>query len=66
MQKVKHDFKLENQEISLGNVYMIENCFTLFDHNSCLTFKLSTACSTLNQFEFNNQTPESNLIAIMQ
>ena len=49
MQKVKHDFQLANQEISFGNVYMIQNCFTLFDRNSCLTFKLSTACITLNR-----------------
>ena len=49
MQKVKHDFQDANQEISFGNVYMIQNCFTLFDRNSCLTFKLSTACSTLNR-----------------
>ena len=48
MQKVKHDFQVANQEILLGNVYMIQNCFTVFDCNSCLTFKLSTACSTLN------------------
>ena len=31
MQKVKHDFQLANKEISSGNVYMIRNCFTLFD-----------------------------------
>ena len=52
MQKVKHHFQVANQEISSGNVYMIQNswrnCFTLFDRNSCWTFKLSTACSTLN------------------
>ena len=28
---------------------MIQNCFTLFDRNSCLTFKLPTAFSTLNE-----------------
>ena len=47
MQKVKHDFQVANQEISFGNVYMIQNswqnCFTLFDRNSCLTFKLSSS-----------------------
>ena len=60
MQKVKHDFQVANQEMSFGNVYMIQNswqnCFTLFDRNSCLTFKLSTACSTLNRLKFHNQT----------
>ena len=49
MQKVKHDFQLANKEISSGNVYMIQKCFTLFECNSYLTFKLSTACSTLNE-----------------
>ena len=29
-----------------GNVCMLHNCFIFFDCNSCLTFKLSTACST--------------------
>ena len=33
MQKVKHDFQLVNKEILSGNVYMIQNCFTLFDSN---------------------------------
>ena len=41
MQKVKHDFQLANKEMSSGSVYMIQKCFTL-------NFKLSTACSTLN------------------
>ena len=49
MQKVKHDFQPANKEISSGNVYMIQKCFTLFECNSYLTFKLSTACSTLNE-----------------
>ena len=35
--KVKHDFQLANKEISPGNVYMIQKCFTLFDRTSCLT-----------------------------
>ena len=48
MQKVKHDFQPANKEISSGNVYMIQKCFTLFECNSYLTFKLSTACTTLN------------------
>ena len=30
-------------------VCMIQNGFTFFDRNSSLTFKLSTACSTLNR-----------------
>ena len=46
MQKVKHNFQVANQEILFGNVYMTQNswqnCFTLFDHNLCLMFKLST------------------------
>ena len=46
MQEVKHDFQVANQEISFENVYMIQNswqnCFTLFDRNSCLTFKPSS------------------------
>ena len=46
MQEVKHDFQVANQEISFGNVYMIlnsrQNCFTIFDRNSCLTFKRSS------------------------
>ena len=49
MQKVKHDFQLANKETSSVNVYMIQNCFTLFSRNSCLMFKLSTACSTLKK-----------------
>ena len=49
MQKVKHDFQPANKEISSGNVYMIQKCFTLFECNSYLSFKLSTACSTLNE-----------------
>ena len=28
---------------------MIQNGFALFDRNLCLTLKLSTACSTLNE-----------------
>ena len=32
MQKVKPDFQLANKEMS-GNVYMIPDCFTLFDCN---------------------------------
>ena len=58
MQKVKHDFQVANREISFGNVCMIQNCFIFFDRNSCLTFKLSTACSTtLNGCtKFYNQT----------
>ena len=43
MQKVKHDFQVA---VSFGNVCMIQNCFIFFHRNSCLTFKLSTACST--------------------
>ena len=37
---------------------IIQNCFIFFDRNSCLTFKLSTACSaTINRFtECYNQT----------
>ena len=35
---VKHDFQLANEEIWYGNVYMIQNTFTLFDRNSLLTF----------------------------
>ena len=57
MQKIKHYFQMANKEISSGNVYMIQIWFTLFDRNSCFTFKLSTAWSTLNQ---------SNSIAITQ
>ena len=50
MQKVTHNLQVANREISFGNVCMIQNCFIFFDRNSCLTFKLSTACSTtLNQ-----------------
>ena len=30
MQKVKDDFQQANKEILSGNVYMIQNCFTLF------------------------------------
>ena len=36
MQNVKHDFQVANQEISFGNVCMIQNGFTIFDRNSCL------------------------------
>ena len=54
MQKVKHDFQVVNREISFGNVCMIQNRFIFFDRNSCLTFKLSTACSTtLNRLYWN-------------
>ena len=42
MQKVKHDFQLANQEISFGNVYMIQNCFTLFDRNSIIKLQNQT------------------------
>ena len=56
MQKVKHDFQVANQEISFGNVCMIQNDFTVFDRNSCLWLKLSTACSTLKRLKFHNQT----------
>ena len=45
MQKVEHYFQVANQEKSFGNVCMIQNGFTFFDRNSCLAFKLSTACS---------------------
>ena len=31
------------------STYMIQNCVAPRDHNLCLTFKLSTACSTLNR-----------------
>ena len=43
LQKVKHHVQLGNQETSFGSVYMIQNYFTLFHRNSCLTFKLTTA-----------------------
>ena len=33
MQKVKHDFYLVNKKRLSGNVYKIQNCFTLFDSN---------------------------------
>ena len=36
--KVKHDFHVANQEISFGNICMVQNGFTqftLFDRNSC-------------------------------
>ena len=56
MQKVKHYFQVANLEISFGNVCMIQNCFIFFDCNSCLTFKLSTACSTTGCAKFYNQT----------
>ena len=49
MQKVKHGFQLANKDISSGNVYMVQNCFTLFDSNLRLKFKLSTAYNTLNE-----------------
>ena len=35
---------MANKEISSRNVYMIQNWFTLFDRNSCFTFKLSNFC----------------------
>ena len=35
MRKVKHDFQLANQEMSLRNAYMIQNCLTIFHRNSC-------------------------------
>ena len=50
MQKSKHDFEVANQEISFGNVYMIQNGFTFFDRNSCLTFKLSTAITQWKKY----------------
>ena len=56
MQKVKHDFQLANKEMLSGNIYMIQNCFALFDCNYVLTFKLSPACGTLNESVVNNQT----------
>ena len=59
MQKVTHNLQVANREISFGNVCMIQNCFIFSDHSSCLTFKLSTACSTtLNQLYLilDNQT----------
>ena len=34
MHKVKHDFQVSNQEISFGNVWMIQNGFTFFDPNN--------------------------------
>ena len=34
MQKVKRDFQVANKEILSANVYLIQNCFTLFDSNS--------------------------------
>ena len=49
MQKVKRGFQLANKDISSEDVYMIQNWFTLFGLNSCLTFTLSIACSTLSQ-----------------
>ena len=56
MQKVKHGFQVANREISFGNVCMIQNCFTFFDRNSCLTFKLSTTQLRTGCTEFYNQT----------
>ena len=56
MQKVKHDFQVRNREISFGNVRMIQNCFIFFDRNSCLAFKLSTACSTTGCAKFYDKT----------
>ena len=47
---------MRNQELSFGNVCMIQNSFTYFDRNSCIMFKLSTECSTLNWLKFHNQT----------
>ena len=47
MQKVEHGFQVANREISFGNVCMIQNCIIFFHRNSCSTFKLSTACSTI-------------------
>ena len=63
MQKVKHDFQLADKEISSLNVYMIQNCFTFLDRNSCLMFKLSITCSTLNE---SIVIQKSNSIAIAQ
>ena len=62
---VKHDFQLANKKISSGNVCMVQNCFTLFDCNSCLWFKLSTARGTLNESVV-IQWSWSNSIAITQ
>ena len=49
MQKVNCDFQLANKKMLSGNVYMIQNCYTLLDCKSCLMFKLSTVCGTLNE-----------------
>ena len=49
MQKVNRDFQLANKKMLSGNVYMIQNCYTLLDCKSCLMFKLSTVCGTLNE-----------------
>ena len=38
-----------NKETSPVNVCMIQNCATLFYCNTCLTFRLSTVCGTLNE-----------------
>ena len=35
MQKVNRDFQLANKEMLSGNVYMIQNCYTLLDCKSC-------------------------------
>ena len=42
MQKVKHDFQVTNQEISFGDVFMIQNTEWLYFLRSQFMFKIQT------------------------